>query len=435
MSFEVARAVADAVLFEGYVLYPYRASAPKNQVRWQFGVLAPPGAEPSETTFAQTECLIEPGVTPTLELRARFLQVQARDGDPPWDEGVVREVDARAVLEPGTAHQVPFELPGETGGGRRSWPLSGLVRVATDPVPGSRDLFRVRVRVENHTDWAGGQRPRMLRRSLIAAHTLLAVEDGRFLSLLDPPGWAADAVAGCRNLHTWPVLVGQHTMLSSPIILYDHPEIAPESTADLCDATEIDELLLLRTMTLTDEEKRQARATDPRAAAIVDHADTIPAEIFERLHGAIRSIRPASRPAAGPAEDAFTDAATDPFMDAFMDPFTDAATDPFMEPFMEPAAPWWDPGADRSVSPETDGVEVAGGIASRGVRVRIRRGRRRSDAQDMFLHGRTATVAAVLHNVEGGTHLAVTIDDDPAADLNASTGRFLYFAPDEVELL
>jgi hypothetical protein len=224
-----------------------------------------------------------------------------------------------------------------------------------------------------------------------------------------------EAVAGCRNLHTWPVLIGTDTtMLSSPIILYDHPEIAPESTADFCDATEIDELLVLRTMTLTDEEKRQARATDPLAAAIVDHADTIPPEVFERLHGAIRSVRPAGRPAVRPA--------------------VDPALGPCPEPFREPAAPWWDPGADGSVSPETDGVEVSGGIASRGVRVRIRPGRRRTDAADMFLHGRTATVAAVLHDVDGGTHLAVTIDGDPAAELNASTGRFLYFSPDEVEL-
>jgi hypothetical protein len=217
-------------------------------------------------------------------------------------------------------------------------------------------------------------------------------------------------VAGCQNLHTWPVLIGTDTMLSSPIILYDQPEIAPESTADLCDATEIDEMLVLRTMTLTDEEKREARATDERAAGIIDHADTIPPELFERLHGAIRSVRPVGDPVAAPV------------------------MEPFMEPVMEPAAPWWDPGQDRSVSPETDGVEVAGGIASRGVKVRIRPGRRRTDVQDMFLHGRTATVAAILHDVDGGTHLAVTIDDDPAAELNASMGRFLYFAPDEVEL-
>jgi hypothetical protein len=403
MGFEAARKVADAVLFEGYVLYPYRASAPKNQVRWQFGVLAPPGADPSETTFAQTEILVEHRAEPVLDLRVRFLQVQARDGDPPWDEGTVREVDARLPLVPGTERQVPFDVPGGTDGTRRTWPLSGVITVATEPVPGPYPLLRARIRVANHTAWAGGARAEMLRHSLIAAHTLLGIDGGEFLSLLDPPEWARGAVAGCQNLHTWPVLIGADTMLSAPIILYDQPEIAAESTAEFCDATEIDELLVLRTMTLTDEEKRQARATDDRAAAIIDHADTIPPEIFERLHGAIRSVRPvAQRPP---------------------------------EPVMEPAAPWWDPGADRSVSPQTDGVEVRGGIAAGGTKVRIRPGQRRTDVQDMFLHGRTATVAAVLHDVDGGTHLAVTIDDDPAADLQASMGRFLYFAPDEVELL
>jgi len=38
---DVARQVADAVLYEGYLLYPYRASARKNQIRWQWGVLVP----------------------------------------------------------------------------------------------------------------------------------------------------------------------------------------------------------------------------------------------------------------------------------------------------------------------------------------------------------------------------------------------------------
>jgi hypothetical protein len=403
MSFEAARRVADAVLFEGYVLYPYRASAPKNQVRWQFGVLAPPGADPSETSFAQTECLITPGAAPALDLRIRFLQVRTREGEPPWDEGAVREIDAHTALRTGAEELIPFDLPADADGARRTRPLSGVIRVATERVPGPYRLFKVRVRVENQTSWPGGPRAEMLRHSLVATHTLLAVQDGGFLSLIDPPGWAADAAADCRNRHTWPVLIGEDTMLSSPIILYDHPEIAPESTADLCDATEIDELLLLRTMTLTDEEKRQARATDPRAAAIVDHADTIPPEIFERLHGAIRSVSPRTARAGAPAAET-------------------------------PATPWWDPAADRSVSPDTDEVEVAGGVASRGVRVRIRPAQRRGDVQDMFLHGRTATVAAVLHDVDGGTHLAVTIDDDPAADLNAAAGRFLYFAPEEVEI-
>jgi hypothetical protein len=98
-----------------------------------------------------------------------------------------------------------------------------------------------------------------------------------------------------------------------------------------------------------------------------------------------------------------------------------------------PDVPWWDPGADRSVSPETDHVVVAGVRVASGSRVIMRPGIRRADAQDLFLAGRAATVQAVLHDVDGDVHLAVSPDQDPAAELQRSHGRFLYFAPDEVE--
>ena len=83
MSFALAETVARAVLYEGYVLYPYRASAPKNRVRFQFGVVAPRGyveAGGSDPWEMQTECLIEPGASPLVDLEVRFLQLQARPG-------------------------------------------------------------------------------------------------------------------------------------------------------------------------------------------------------------------------------------------------------------------------------------------------------------------------------------------------------------------
>jgi hypothetical protein len=474
VSFELARQVADAVLFEGYVLYPYRASAQKNQARWQFGVLVPPGwaaaeAGGSEPSAQQTECLVEAGEEPALHVKVRFLQVQARtveaavgggfrragslevDGEPlvGWDEGVEREVDAVALVGRLAAEQAqPFALPGgeevepvrDRAGRlvgrvvRRRWPVAGLLRVAAERLDGPYGLLRVRVRVENTTEWTPGgsgglkgsppvdrgsgglkqrsgsppvNREQALRRSLVACHTLLAVSGGRFVSLLEPPEWAAPAAAACRNEHTWPVLVGdpdrRDVMLSSPIILYDHPVVAPESPGDLFDATEIDEILSLRTMALTDQEKREARGTDPRAAAIVDRVDAMPAEVLERLHGAVRYLRGA--PAGGA-------------------PGTGGAPEP---------VPWWDPGADASVSPATDSVRIGPVAVARGSRVRLRPGSRRADAQDMFLDGRLAEVQAVLTDVDDRPYLAVTLADDPAADLHQWHGRFLYFAPDEVE--
>jgi len=262
-------------------------------------------------------------------------------------------------------------------------------------------------------------RDEALRHALIAAHTLIGAPAGTFLSMTGPPEWAAGDVAACANVGTWPVLAGpadcRSLVLSSPVILYDHPEVAPESTGDLFDATEIDEILTLRTLALTDAEKQEARATDPRAAELIDRLDGLPPEMLDRLHGAIRYLRPAAAgaphappPGSGPA----------------------GARGPGAEP-----RPWWDPGSDASVSPETDHVDIAGVRIARGSRVRMRPGARRADAQDLFLAGREAVVEAVLFDVDGAVHLAVSVPDDPAADLQRSHGRFLYFAPDEVEPL
>ncbi|GAA3734954.1 hypothetical protein [Salinactinospora qingdaonensis] len=439
MSFDLARKVADTVLFEGYVLYPYRASAVKNQVRWQFGVLAPPGATTGEPSFAQTECLIEAEEPARVDVRVRFMQVHTRfpaageeDTHAPaqWEEGTLREIDTAAtVTSEATATSVPFEFPGgehtSDGAVLRGHPLRGAIELTTEPIPGPHHLHKLRVRVTNHTPerTPGAGRNAMLLDSLVSAHTLLSVSGASFLSLLEPPERAAQAAGHCENLHTWPVLIGEpgrcDLMLSAPIILYDYPEVAPESPTDLCDGTEIDEILTLRTMTLTEEEKREARATDMRAARIIDHVDSLPPEMLERLHGAMRYLRDVAgvepEPGQGPAESA----APPPSGPASV---------------IHHETPWWDPGQDASVSPETDSVPIAGGTAMKGSTVVLRPGNRRADVHDMFLAGRQAMVEGVFFDVDGGTYLAVTLADDPAVDLHQSHGRYLYFTPDEVEL-
>ena len=244
---------------------------------------------------------------------------------------------------------------------------------------------------------------------MVAVHTLLALDDGTFMSVLDPPATAVEAVAGCRSDGTFPVLIGEEgdadVVLSSPIILYDHPAVAPESVGDFCDATEIDEILALRVLTLTDDEKAEARGTDARAAAIVDRCDDLPPEVWSRLHGAVRSLRPVEE-----------------------SPIDSDGSD-------EPAAlPWWDPGVDSEVDPWTDTTWVGGVQVGKGTSVRLRPSRR-ADAHDLFLAGRTARVAGVFKDVDGAEHLAVTLDDDPASELFEWQRRYLYFHPDEVEVL
>ncbi|OII65458.1 hypothetical protein BJP40_16790 [Streptomyces sp. CC53] len=448
--FTALRAVADAVLYEGYLLYPYRRSSPKNRVRWQFGVLtarawaeaAGPGAGPAgvsgaaDSWYQQTECLVRADPAARVRIRLRHLQLQrkqversdGRGGHLPvesldsggtvhltFDEAVPRETGVAVTLGDLFAGERAYEagwpggedtepLPGGAGRVvRRRWPVGARLRVRAEEQPGSPGLYRLWIRTENTGSEPGFDAPRetALRHALLATHTLVGGEGLEFLSLTDPPPRAAAAARQCRNVHTFPVLGGapgsSGLVLSSPIILSDHPQVAPESPGDLHDAAEIDEILTLRTMLLTDDEKREARATDARAARILDRVESMPQEVFERLHGAIRSLEPA--------------------------------------PAARAAAPWWQEGGDEGLSPATDTALVDGVPVAAGSRVRLRPSGRGADAHDMFLTGRTARVAAVFHDVDGSVHLAVTVDDDPAAELNAWYGRHYYFRPHELEPL
>ena len=226
---------------------------------------------------------------------------------------------------------------------RQRWPVAAVVRLESEHSPGPYPLTTLRVTVENVTDWAETDVPRdeAMRRSLVAVHTLLHSDDARFISLLEPPEFARAAVDACTNEGTFPVLIGDPddptTVLSSPIILYDHPAVAAESPGDMCDATEIDEILALRILTLTDDEKRLARSTDPRAAAIVDRIEGFSPDVFASLHGEMRPIGDGT-----------------------------AAAD---------VLPWWEPAVDAEVNPWEDAIVIAGVSVSKGSKVRLQPGR------------------------------------------------------------
>jgi hypothetical protein len=441
MTFSAIEGVANAVLYEGYALYPYRANSTKNRVRFQWGVLMPPtytDQDPSERHACQTECLME-GNPSQLRVRVRFLHLEERQVEemrqgawrkvevlslanaevPSWGEAREEHHDLElGITSDEVTAESTFQLEGHssitevtTTAGRpgriirRLRPVTGKIRVAVEALASPYGIKRLTVKVENTTPggpYAG--REDALGQALISCHTLLALNDGAFLSLLDPPEWARPFVAECRNDGTFPVLANQagtpaRLLLSSPIILYDHPTTAPESPSDLFDATEIDEILTLRTLTLTDEEKRLARSTDPRTAGIIDHVDQLPPEILARLHGVIRQL--------GTTQELGS----------------------------EGTVPWWDPGADEDVSPETDAVLINGTEVSRGSLVRLRPELGGADAQDMFLVGRIGRVEAVFFDVDEAVHLAVTLVDDPGAQLDVVHGRFRYFRPSEVEPL
>ncbi len=325
MNLERVNQIAKAVLYEGYMLYPYRPSSVKNRQRWNFGVVYPPSfadADGNEPATMQMECLVSGTPASALELRLRFLHLRTRSTAPSqvtidrgrptdWQEAIERDVVLPAYgltdLIAGVTHF--FTFPNETLSGpdpdapgtsqyvvRRQSSISGSIDVLASRV--RDDAFKLSVTVRNSTHHINPERERdaALMQSMVSAHLVLGIRCGEFVSLLEPPAELQSLAAECRNVGVWPVLLGEQgekdTLLASPIILYDYPQIAPESAGDLFDGTEIDEILSLRIMTLTDEEKREVRASDERARQILERTENMPAEQFMKLHGVVRGMRP-----------------------------------------------------------------------------------------------------------------------------------------------
>jgi hypothetical protein len=334
---DAVRAIADAVLYEGYVLWPYRRSALKNTRRWTFGGVYPrphSAAHPDDPWVMRTECLLELAGPAAIDVRVRFLQVVDRQvmrlegsslepvealtvagqGHLSWSEAIERELGAGelspAALRRGLRIPIAIDAASEdealcdetgapVGALRRSWRgLEGLIELGADEL--CDGLLRVRAAISNTTEFAADDREEVIERTFCSTHTVLHADGAEFVSLTDPPAEHADQARACRNEGAWPVLVGEqhdrHTLLSSPIILEDHPRIAPESPGDLFDGGEIDQLLVLNILALTDEEKAEMRATDPRTREILERTEALTPEELMSLHGAVREYGPARRP-------------------------------------------------------------------------------------------------------------------------------------------
>jgi len=282
MNSKLIEDIASAVLYEGYLLYPYRASALKNQQRWNFGVLYPRGyAEQqsgADAWSSQTECLVRAQADAKLSGRLRFLQLV---------QGSVKERDVTlSSLHVEELAQQPVRLA-------TTLPTEAMIQISAGLL--DHELYKLRVTVSNTSAYNGSIRDDALQHSLISAHSILGIDGGEFISLLDPPDELREIAGACKNIGTWPVLVGEDgqrdAMLSSPIILYDYPKIAPESPGALFDGTEIDEILTLRIMTLTDEEKLEIGRSDERAREILERTESMPREQFMKMHGVVRSLR------------------------------------------------------------------------------------------------------------------------------------------------
>jgi hydrogenase maturation protease len=429
------------VLYEGYILYPYRRSAVKNQQRWTFGGLYPRAWSErghGDGSNQQTQCLVEDGTEAEVEVRVRCLHLIDRQvgeivasgdwlpehGEPEWTPVASLDVDGRqyyswqeaaereAVLpaeriaalcaEP---LRVPFEFeasrewePIQDNAGqiagllvRSQRRISGEVTVSAKRL--DTGLYRLTVRTDNLTDLDA---PVDLNRdtaslySLASTHVVMGIAGGAFVSLIDPPEGLKEAAAACRNEGCFPVLVGREgerdTLFASPIILYDYPKVAPESPGDLFDGTEIDEILSLRILAMTDAEKREVAATDPHARALLERTESLSAEDMQRLHGAMRGLRPMTGP------------------------------------------------GHVNAAPSLAALGLGERSLAVGDRVRLHP-KSGGDVMDMALQGKTAVIEGIDRDFEDRTYVAVAIDDDPGRDLGLSRmpGHRFFFSLEEVE--
>jgi hypothetical protein len=405
MNRELVDKIVNAVLYEGYILYPYRASSKKNQrERFTFGRIYPQeygdaqnGREPC---LMQTECLVRnESRDAAIEITVRFLQPLARKtGEEVWLEAIEREVKLASVPLNAPIKQVhEFTFPAARSVDkevtRSNEVICGRIEVETRPLEQAIVKINARVLNESPLPTQMGNQDAVLMRTFASTHTILHALGGKFVSLLDPDPDCVEPARACRNIGTWPVLVGdkekrEHdTMLSSPIILYDYPQIAPESAGDLFDGTEIDEILTLRVQALSDTEKIEMRRVDEQARKILERAENLRPEEFLKMHGTLREVR--------------------------------KTNDEFFNP------------AQRRTSATVKGVTLKAGD-----RVRICP-KRRADVMDIALEGKIAIIEAVEEDVDKNVHFAVVLEDDPGRDIGLMrhVGHRFFYAADEVEPL
>jgi hypothetical protein len=351
--------LVDSLLFEGYALYPYTPGATKNATPTPFGIVYPHDYAQNQTHAfdrMQMQFIVEIGGVVSAEVR--FLQASGEKH---------RAVERRVPLGVAPA-KVSFDFDD----------LEGIAEIDTERLPDGRD--RVTVKVENVTpltaEEATGDRKDALLKSMLSTHLLARTENGA--RIVSPLERGDDGVAGCCQVNTWPVLAtpGDDAILAPTFMLPEHPEIAPESVNDFFDNTEIEEALVLHIQALSDSEREEISAQDPKVREMLARADaTTPQQLMD-LHGRVR---------------------------------------------LE------DPPGEREVTFE-------GVTYKRGDKV-VLHPPLDADVYDKMLDGRTATIHRLFMRVDDRLHLGVTVDDDPMQEILGESGRFLFFFAEEVEVL
>ena len=264
----------EAVLYEGYILYPYRRSI-KNVQRWTFGGIHPPSyrevREGSEACWKETECLVFGDERTMLGVTLRFLHLVDRQigqaAGPVHPETAVEQIpfEPVAALQVGPREFHPWreaierevilpttslgELSAQASIVELAFPAHRQVEPIRDAdgrivgasireqqaVAGSiearavrlrESLFKISVTIANESTLepeAQSSRDEAVLRSFASANVVLTACQGEFVSLIDPPATWSEAASSCHNNSLWPVLVGQppdrNTLLCAPIIL------------------------------------------------------------------------------------------------------------------------------------------------------------------------------------------------------------------------
>jgi hypothetical protein len=432
LNFDGAEKIATAILYEGYILYPYRPTSVKNRQRWNFGTLYPrvyaEAQRPPESFRLVAECIAIADESAALDVKISFLQL-IRQGRRPDRKGQAGELTDQ-LTDPSLAWEEAVEQTLEQSQIRIqnlfANPIELMLKIDSSALPkdhsssanttlevvlkiraeqaGARGC-KLHVEIENATPLSSGaasRRDEALPQSFVSTHVLLGITGGEFVSMLDPQQTHVKAVAECENMGVFPVLVGtapeRSMMLCSPIILYDYPQIAPESEGDFFDGTEMDEMLTLRVLTLTDSEKQQMREGDSRTRKILERTENLTPEMMLKAHGVVRSMREI-RENAVPKDTPFTA---------------------------------WNPFEETKAPPES--VTVFGVPLRVGDRVRLWP-QKTADIMDLALKGKVAVIEAIEQDFEDQIQFAVVLDDDPGREFGMmrQPGHRFFYSPEEVE--
>lgn len=339
---DILEKLTKTLLYEGYSLFPYYRSSIKNQKPIPFGVIFPKDYHAfHEFSFSeiQSQTVLISSNELTVNIGIRFLHLRKTElfqkvndaGDnhdfvptgsfdvngktyqAGW-QTIERKINtgqlpiADLLKESKT---IPIEFDNMNEGeiifneekeivARQTTSvcaIKGNIKIKAEKINDKANAFRLTVTVINLTPVRNApaiSRDDVFMESFLSTHIILQTENGIFISHQDTGDEWKDAIGACANVNTWPILIdkGNTTLLSSPIILYDYPEINSKSSGILFDSTEIEEALLLHVNLLSDEDKKRIGSNDEKLQAMLNRVNSMTPEDLRAYHSMMKDSAP-----------------------------------------------------------------------------------------------------------------------------------------------